>query len=82
MYEIIITKRAAKDLESLEADTRRRIGRKLKEYANNPLIHSRKISHTESGGYRFRIGDYRIIFDLENDKIVILRIGHRKEIYR
>jgi mRNA interferase RelE/StbE len=34
------------------------------------------------GGYRFRIGDYRVIFDIEGDEIVVLRVGHRKEIYR
>jgi mRNA interferase RelE/StbE len=34
------------------------------------------------GTYRFRIGDYRIIFDIEDEEIVILRVGHRKEIYR
>jgi mRNA interferase RelE/StbE len=34
-------------------------------------------------GYRFRVGDYRVIFDMERDKLVILvlQIGHRKNIY-
>lgn len=36
------------------------------------------------GGYRFRIGDYRVIFDLEgeDEDIVVLRVGHRSLIYR
>lgn len=34
------------------------------------------------GSYRFRIGDYRVVFDLEGDQIVILRVGHRREIYK
>ncbi len=34
------------------------------------------------GSYRFRVGDYRVIFDLEGEEIVVLRVGHRKEIYR
>jgi mRNA interferase RelE/StbE len=34
------------------------------------------------GAYRFRIGDYRVVFDLEGDEIVILRVGHRRDIYR
>lgn len=29
-----------------------------------------------------RIGDYRVVFDLEGDQIVVLRMGHRREIYR
>jgi mRNA interferase RelE/StbE len=34
------------------------------------------------GPYRFRIGDYRVIFDLVDDEIVVLRVGHRREIYK
>jgi len=34
------------------------------------------------GQYRFRIGDYRIIFDLADDTLCVLEVGHRKEIYR
>ncbi|MDH4220892.1 MAG: type II toxin-antitoxin system RelE/ParE family toxin [Candidatus Aminicenantes bacterium] len=34
------------------------------------------------GGYRFRIGDYRVIFDIEGNEIGVLRVGHRREIYR
>ena len=32
--------------------------------------------------YRLRVGDYRVLFEAENDKIIIYRIRHRKEIYR
>jgi mRNA interferase RelE/StbE len=34
------------------------------------------------GTYRFRIGDYRVIFDIYDENIAILRIGHRKSIYK
>jgi len=34
------------------------------------------------GTYRFRIGDYRVIFDIEGKDIVALRVGHRRDIYR
>jgi len=34
------------------------------------------------GTYRFRIGDYRVIFDIEGNEVVVLRVGHRREIYR
>jgi mRNA interferase RelE/StbE len=39
------------------------------------------ISH-KIGTYRFRIGDYRAIFDIDGENIVILRIGHRRDIYK
>ena len=32
--------------------------------------------------YRLRVGDYRVLFETENDKVTIYRIRHRKEIYR
>ena len=81
MYEIILTNRAIKDLDSLDPDTRRRIGKKLEEYADNPFIYARKLKQRDIGSYRFRVGDYRIIFDLDENTMVILRIGHRKNIY-
>ncbi|KKR37618.1 MAG: Addiction module toxin, RelE/StbE family, partial [Parcubacteria group bacterium GW2011_GWC2_40_31] len=31
--------------------------------------------------WRYRVGDYRILFDINGDKIIILKIGHRKNIY-
>ncbi len=34
------------------------------------------------GTYRFRVGDYRIVFDIEDTTIIILRVGHRKKYIR
>ena len=82
MYKIVITKRAVKDIEKLTTDVKSQIGIKLNELKNNPFYNSRKLQNPIIGNYRFRVGDYRIIFDLDQDKIVILRIGHRKDIYR
>ena len=44
--------------------------------------HAERLTEPELGSYRFRVGDYRVIFDLEGDEIVVLRVGHRREIYR
>jgi mRNA interferase RelE/StbE len=38
------------------------------------------LKHSEPGSYRFRTGDDRVIFDLEVAEIVVLRVGHRREI--
>ncbi len=81
-YNLVYTERAVKDIQRIEPNTRRRIGRTLLRYKEEPLIYSRKMINSDHGSYRFRIGDYRVIFDLENDDIVVLRIGHRREIYR
>ena len=82
MYEIILTQRALKDLENIDKETQQRIALKLKEYAEEPLKYARKLTHPKIGTYRFRIGDYRIIFDIDGAIVVILRIGHRSHIYK
>jgi len=46
------------------------------------LKHASKLTDPALGTYRFRIGDYRVIFDIEEKEIVVLRVGHRKDIYR
>ncbi|GAH22209.1 unnamed protein product [marine sediment metagenome] len=48
---------------------------------NNAKIAS-KFFPLKLGSYRFRIGDHRVIFDLEDNKIIILRVGHRDKIYK
>ncbi len=55
---------------------------KLKEFTDEPLKYARKLTNPKIGTYRFRIGEYRVIYDIDDNKIVILRIGHRKSIYR
>lgn len=82
MHKVIITGRAEKDLNSLENSIRKRILIKLQEYSSNPFEYCEKISNKMLGSYRFRIGDYRAIADIEGEEIIILRVGHRKEIYR
>ncbi len=81
-FKLVYTKKAADDLKKLDILTRKRIGKKLLSYIKNPLKHAIKLTDKKIGEYRFRIGDHRVIFDRERNKIVILRIGHRKDIYK
>jgi len=46
------------------------------------LDFAEKLNDYEFGEWRFRIGDYRAIFDVDGDKIIILKVGHRKNIYK
>jgi mRNA interferase RelE/StbE len=82
MSEVILTRRARKDLERLDPPSRRRIIEKLTELAAEPLRHAVRLTDPRLGAYRFRIGEWRVIFDVIDDQLVILRIGHRREIYR
>jgi len=81
-HKIVYTRRAVRDISGLPRQVKDRIKRTLERYSANPLSYARKMADTVLGTYRFRIGDYRIIFDIEDNEIVILRVGHRIEIYR
>ncbi|HJY63132.1 MAG TPA: type II toxin-antitoxin system RelE/ParE family toxin [Ignavibacteria bacterium] len=82
IYKIRITKTAEKDLDNLSSEIRDRIGKKIKEFSINPFQFSIKLKIKGEKLYRFRVGSYRIIFEMDEDNIVILRIGDRKDIYR
>jgi len=71
-----------RDLEALEPEVRRRIGEALERYRQEPLRYARRMAAPALGSYRFRIGDYLVIFDLEGEEVVVLRVGHRSQIYR
>ena len=82
MYDLVYTFRAEKDIKKLSADIKERIGRTLSRYKQDPHGYSETLIDAKLGAYRFRIGDYRVIFDIEGNEIVVLRVGHRKDIYR
>jgi len=82
--EIVFSKSAARMLSKLDQKTQKRIINKLHFFIaqKNPLRFAEPLKDYKLGEYRFRIGDYRILFDVENRKIIILKVGHRKEIYK
>ncbi|HGJ65802.1 TPA: type II toxin-antitoxin system RelE/ParE family toxin [bacterium] len=81
-YKLVYTQRAAKEISKLSNDIKERIRKSLEKYAGNPFLYANKMVDPALGTYRFRVGDYRVIFDIENDEIIILRVGKRDEIYR
>lgn len=81
-YKLVYTRRAERDIKKLDPKTKDRIGKILLRYREEPLRFADKLSDPVLGEYRFRIGDYRVIFDIEGDEIIVLRVGHRREIYR
>ncbi|MFZ3089559.1 MAG: type II toxin-antitoxin system RelE/ParE family toxin [Nitrospirota bacterium] len=81
-YNLVYTPRAEKDINKLDPFIKNRIGKSLLKLLNNPIGYSEKLTDPRIGTYRYRIGDYRVIFDVAGKDIVILRIGHRKEIYK
>ncbi|MEW6061076.1 MAG: type II toxin-antitoxin system RelE/ParE family toxin [Bacteroidota bacterium] len=83
MYRIEILKQADKNLRSLPIDYRHTISQAIQNLSTNPRPDGcKKLKDTEF--YRIRIGPYRVIYTIHDDilLVVILRIGHRKDIYR
>ena len=81
-YQFVYTRRAERNIDKLDAATQKRIKKKLEEFKRDPFRYADKLSSSDLGSYRFRIGDYRVIFDVEGANLVVLRVGHRREIYR
>jgi len=82
-YRITIKKSAAKELENLPRKTPGRIIKRIRSLAENPRPQgSQRLS--ARGLYRIRQGDYRIVYtvDDKNRMVDIIKIGHRREIYR
>lgn len=81
---IIFTERAKKDWQNLNNSIQRQLRKKLSFYikSGKPLKFADKIKDKSLGDYRFRIGDYRIIFDTRRKTIFVLKVGHRKDIYK
>ncbi|PIN94711.1 type II toxin-antitoxin system RelE/ParE family toxin [Candidatus Pacearchaeota archaeon CG10_big_fil_rev_8_21_14_0_10_30_48] len=80
MYNIEWKEHALQNLEKLENSIAKRIIKKVEELSENPF--SQDIKRLKGGNYlRLRVGDYRIIFFIEQDRIQIFKVGHRKNIY-
>ncbi len=80
MYDIEWKEQALQEIEKLESSIARRIIKKVEELSENPF--SKDIKRLKGcDDFRLRVGDYRIIFSIEQDIIQILKVGHRKNIY-
>lgn len=74
---------ALRQLEKLPKIVQKRIIKKLDFYcaSSSPLKFAEHLVDKRLGSYRFRIGEYRVVFDIEKNQIIILLVGHRREIY-
>ena len=70
-YKLIYTNTAYKDIKKLDIVVKKRIGKKIEEYSKDPLSTSKRLTNSSIGNYRWRIGNYRIVFDIDNKNIVI-----------
>jgi mRNA interferase RelE/StbE len=88
MVKLEYTPRAQRDLLSLEVSVARRIIKKIEENASlaDPLLRAKSLTGTLSHCYRYRIGDYRAVFSVEENGsltlLTIFMVGHRREVYK
>ena len=82
-YRLEISSRAAKELRKLPGSIRARIEAAIEGLADDPRP-SRCKKLRGDAGWRIRVGDYRILYDIQDDVLIVtvLRAGHRRDIYR
>ena len=84
MYQITFSPAAYRQLEVLPKPDQRRIRERIDRLSTNPRPPGAKAIQGGGGILRIRVGDYRVIYKVEDDLLVVLviRIGHRREVYR
>ena len=85
-YKVRLTDKAKKDLKKLDKHTAALILgwiRKNLENCENPRLYGKRLTANLSGQWRYRIGDYRLLAQIEDEiiTILILNVGHRRDIY-
>ncbi len=79
-YIVEISPRAWKDLRKLDGHLAKRIISKIGGLKSGLTGDVKRLTDFETG-YRLRVGDYRVLFDLESDKLIVRRIKNRREAY-
>ncbi len=83
-YTIEISKTAEKQLKKIPKEYQGRIVNSILSLGNNPYPYGYKKLSGFDDVYRVRVADYRIVYSVEDKRLVIivLKLGHRKDIYR
>ena len=81
LYEVIFSQKAKKQLFKLEKTVQERIISALERIRIRPEAYIAKI--VGDPGYKLRVGDYRVIMDIDKKKLLVLviKVGHRRNIY-
>lgn len=80
-YEIQFKPRSLKDCKKIPKSKLKHIFNNIEEMTNDLKGDVKQLTNY-SPEYRLRVGDYRVLFEIEESKIVIYRIRHRKDAYR
>jgi len=80
-YDIIFSDKALRQLKKMEKNVQERIIAVLERIRIRPEAYVTKL--VGDPGYKVRVGDYRVLMDINNKElhILILKVGHRKKVY-
>ncbi len=80
-YDIIFSDKALRQLKKMEKNVQKRIIAVLERIRIRPEAYVTKLAG--DSGYKIRVGNYRVIMDIDNKKlhILVLKVGHRKNVY-
>jgi addiction module RelE/StbE family toxin len=80
-FSVELTNRFSKQIRNLDQEAQVQIIKEVNSWENNPKID--KPLHGEfKGVFSTRIGKYRILYKIEGEKILLLAVGHRKNVYK
>lgn len=84
MYEILLERRAERDLKQLPADVFQRVVAAMLQLANDPRPSGCKKLTGSVNDWRIRVGDYRVLYEIGDHTQVIrvMRVRHRRDAYR
>jgi len=82
-YRIELAPAARRQFKKLPKDIKKKIAKAIDKLETNPYPNGVKKLSNEDNLYRIRVGDYRIVYHISNDELLILivRVRHRKDIY-
>ena len=81
-YKIVYKSSVARDLKRIDQSEARRILDEIEnELSQSPDSHP-VVKSAFAGLCWFRVGDYRVVYAIMDEEVVVLRIGHRKDVYR
>ncbi|MBI3761513.1 MAG: type II toxin-antitoxin system RelE/ParE family toxin [Chloroflexi bacterium] len=83
-YTVVLTPAAERERRKLPANVRTRINQALLELEANPRPSGTSKLSGAKERWRIRVGDYRIIFTIDDDakRVTVIRIAHRRDVYR
>ena len=83
-YRITLTPAAARQLRKFDPQARRQMQAALELLSSDPHPPAATQLVGGAGEWRVRTGDYRIVYEIEDEEllVLVLRVGHRREIYR